>query len=180
MDVTQEKQLLERLCQKDPAAMRWLYDHYSPFLMGVCRRYLPGKADAEDALQDVFIRVFEKIKTFRQLDGSSLQGWMTRIAVNMCISKLRKRKVLDFITLQDEQVVSQEEEPDLDQFSQETIMRAIGALPDGYRTVLNLYVFDQMSHREIASLLGISEGTSASQLHRARGLLWKKLKELKP
>lgn len=170
--------MLERIRKKDGDAIRRLYAEYAPKLMAICHRYVPDRADAEDVLQESFIRIVDKIGTYRERGQGSFEAWMSRIAVNVSIDWLRKRKRLDVVPLQgnQENIIDEEEEPSYEGLSQEEIQAAIRTLPDGYRTVLNLYVFEDKSHREIASLLGISERTSASQLHRARNYLWEILK----
>jgi len=178
MEAAEEKLLLERIRKKDGAAMRRLFDVYAPMLMGLANRYIPDKDDAQDVLQTSFISIFDKIGRFVYQGPGSLQAWMSRITTNACISWLRKRKRLRFAPLPDDLIdESSLEEPEYDTLSQDVIYDAIRCLPDGYRTVLNLYVFEDLSHKEIAQLLGITEGTSASQLHRARALLSKKLKK---
>lgn len=177
MEAAEEKLLLERIREKDGAAMRRLFDCCAPMLMSLANRYIPDKDDAQDVLQTSFISIFDKIDRFVYQGPGSLQAWMGRITTNACISWLRKKKRLMFAPLPEDLIdESSLEEPEYDALSQGVIYDAIRSLPDGYRTVLNLYVFEDLSHKEIAALLGISDGTSASQLHRARALLSKKLK----
>ena len=178
MDAVEEKLLLEKIRKKDGAAMRRLFDACAPILMSLAHRYIPDKDDAQDVLQSSFISIFDKIDRFVYQGPGSLQAWMSRITTNACISWLRKKKRLQFAPLPEDLVdESSLEEPEYDVLSQDVIYKAILSLPDGYRTVLNLYVFEDLSHKEIAALLGITEGTSASQLHRAKALLSKKLKK---
>lgn len=177
MEAAEEQLLLERIRKKEGAAMRRLFDGYAPVLMGLANRYIPDKDDAKDVLQTSFISIFDKIDRFVYQGPGSLQAWMSRITTNACLSWLRKKKRLMFAPLPEDLIdESSLEEPEYDALPQEVIYDAIRSLPDGYRTVLNLYVFEDLSHKEIASLLGITEGTSASQLHRAKALLSKKLK----
>lgn len=173
----EEIQLLNGIHRGDSAAMRRLFDRCAPVLMGLVNRYIPDKEDAQDVLQTSFITIFDKIDRFEYQGPGSLLAWMRRITTNASISWLRRRKRLSFASLPEDIIdESTREEPEYDALSQEVIHKAIRSLPDGYRTVLNLYVFEDYSHREIAALLGITEGTSASQLHRAKAMLWKKLK----
>ena len=177
MEAAEEKQLLESIRRKDSAAMRRLFDLYAPMLMSLASRYIPNKADAQDVLQTSFITIFDKMDRFQYQGPGSLLAWMRRITANASISWLRQRKRLRFAPLPDELPDEASlEEPEYETLTQEAIHTAICSLPDGYRTVLNLYVFEDLSHKEIAELLGITEGTSASQLHRAKAMLWKKLK----
>ena len=178
MEAAEEQQLLEKIRKKDGAAMRRLFDGCAPMLMSLANRYIPDKDDAQDVLQTSFISIFDKIDRFVYQGPGSLQAWMSRITTNACISWLRKKKRLTFASLPDDLIdESSLEEPEYDALSQDAIYDAIRSLPDGYRTVLNLYVFEDLSHKEIATLLGITEGTSASQLHRAKAMLSKKLKK---
>lgn len=177
MEVAEEQLLLERIREKDSAAMRRLYDACAPMLMSLANRYIPDKDDAQDVLQTSFISIFDKIDRFVYKSPGSLQAWMSKITTNACISWLRKKKRLMFVPMPEDLIDEPSlEEPELNALSQEVIYDAIRSLPDGYRTVLNLYVFEDLSHKEIAALLGITEGTSASQLHRAKAMLSKKLK----
>ena len=177
METAEEQLLLEKIRKRDGAAMRRLFDGCAPLLMGLVSRYIPDKDDAQDVLQTSFISIFANIDRFEYQGPGSLQAWMSRITTNACISWLRKRKRLKFAPLSDDLIdESSLEEPEYDALSQDVIFEAIRSLPDGYRTVLNLYVFEDLSHKEIAALLGITEGTSASQLHRAKAMLSKKLK----
>lgn len=157
--------------------MRRLFDAYAPMLMTLAGRYIPDRNDVQDVVQTSFISIFKHFNTFYYRGPGSLVAWMRRITVHTALSWLRKQKRLHFVPLLD--TLSDEnsgEDPEYKSISQETLYDAIRSLPDGYRTVLNLYVFENLNHKEIGSLLGISEGTSASQLHRAKALLFKKLK----
>ena len=157
--------------------MRRLYDRCAPMLMGIASRYIPDHSDAQDVLQASFISIFKKLDKFEYRGPGSLIGWMKRIAANTSINWLRQNKRLRFASLSEDLIdESGTEETPFRSVSQDDVFNAIRALPDGYRTVLNLYVFEDLSHKEIAALLGISEGTSASQLHRAKALLWKMIK----
>lgn len=178
MDILSEKKLLERLRKGDRDAQRRLYERFAPMMMAICHRYIPDRDCAEDVVQECFIKVFGKIGDFEPKGNGSLSAWLSRIAVNGAISWLRERKRMGMEPLT-ELEITEEEEPSYQGLSQADIQAAIRSLPDGYRLVLNMYVFERMSHAEIAAELGITEGTSASQLHRARNLLWKKLKSWK-
>ena len=177
MEAAEEIQLLEGIRKKDGAAMRRLFDVCAPMLMSLANRYIPDKDDAQDVLQTSFISIFDKVNRFVYQGPGSFQAWMNRITTNACISWLRKKKRLRFAPMPEDLMdESSLEEPGHEALSQEVIYNAIRSLPDGYRTVLNLYVFEDLSHKEIAALLGITEGTSASQLHRAKAMLGKILK----
>ena len=170
-----EAQLLERLRSKDPAASRQFYDRYAGYLTAVCLRYVPDKADTKDILQEAFIRMFERIDNFEFRGEGSLKAWAVRIVVNGALKNLQRKKRLHFV--EDLPDLPEEEEPDVEKMPPGVIQRMIEALPDGYRTVFNLYVFEHKSHREIADLLGIKEDSSASQFSRARALLARQIKD---
>ena len=171
--------MLENIRKGDDAAMRRLFDECAPSLLTLTNRYIPDINDAQDVLQTSFITIFKKIDRFEYQGPGSLTAWMRRIASNAAISWLRRKNRISFAPItEDITEETPDEEPDYTAWSQEAIYKAIQSLPDGYRTVLNLYVFENKSHREIAGLLGISEGTSASQLHRAKVKLWNILKSI--
>lgn len=166
--------------------MQMLYERYYSPMLGVCLRYASNYADAEDFVQDGFIKVFNDIHSFK--GKGSLEGWIRRVIINSVLMKLRKtRKEFahdDMETTMDEAAEEpmssgEEEQKDIDvlDFSQEEAVRIIQTLPEGFRKVLNLYVIDGYKHREIAKLLNISVGTSKSQLNRARKLMKQKLIE---
>nr|CRY96219.1 hypothetical protein [uncultured prokaryote] len=146
--------------------------------------YDTGNADheaapAEDILQDSFVKIFSSIGTFSYKGPGSLKAWMSRIAANEALQYLRKQKHTNFLEYTDNipDRTDEEEEPDIGKIPAGAIQKLIEELPDGYRTIFNLFVFEEKSHKEIAGLLGITESTSASQFHRARRILAKKIKD---
>lgn len=161
-------------------AQQELYETLAPYIMVVCCRYLKNEEDARDALQECFIKAFSAISRFKM--DSSIKTWVTRIAVNHCINMLKKQKAL--LSLSENKIEpvwtpSKEEEQRWEELNAEgchfrNVLETMNHLPEGYRTVLNLYALEGYSHEEIAGLLDISVGTSKSQLARAR----RKLKEL--
>ena len=173
-----EAELVRRARLKDTAAVRAIYDSYAQYLFAVCRRYTGDSESAADVLQDSFVKIFTSLDRFEWRGEGSLKSWMRRIAVNEALMYLRSRK-------RDEGFVSSvqppenvpDEEPEVDDIPMPELQRMIAELPEGYRTVFNLYVFENMSHKEIAAALGISENTSYSQFSRAKTLLAKKIKE---
>ncbi|PQA94586.1 RNA polymerase subunit sigma [Chryseobacterium shigense] len=180
MEENKEQILIRRLLTKDEAAWKELFGTYSGNLAGVCNRYISGKDDVHDILQNSFIKMFRSIETFEYRGSGSLKAWMIRITVNEALKHIRQHsgRIQD-TDLSEFPDIPNDEEPDLDEIPQATIMKLIQSLPDGYRTVFNLFVFEQKSHKEIAGLLGIAENSSASQFHRAKGLLIQKIKEFK-
>ncbi len=158
-----------------------LYEKYGGVLMAICLRYTGDREAAEDVLHDGFLRIFESIVQFTYQGEGSLKAWLSKVMVNEALGYLRKRNA------QIQQEVLLDEIPDLpdadnenvEEIPRSALMKMIGELPEGYRTVLNLYVFEDKSHKEIASILGITEHTSSSQYYRAKTLLIKKIKEYK-
>lgn len=170
--MTIDNQLIERLRNNDRKAMQELYDLTVRYLFAVCQRYVVNEEDVRDILQETYIKIFRNISDFRQQEGSSILSWMTRIAVNESLMFLR-RKHKDIFIESDKELPDREEELEIGRFSAEQLHKAIQQLPTGYRVVLNLYAFEDKSHKEIAQLLGIKEASSASQLHRAKNMLRK-------
>jgi len=155
----------------DYTAQRYLYDLYRSKWFMICMRYLPNKADAEDALQNGLIHIFSKLDQFDPEIGD-FGAWTSRIMANDCIQSIRKnQKNMMVQELNNELPVFYTEESALDKISREDIMKIIQKLPSGYRIIFNMYVFEGYSHKEIATQLNISEGTSKSQLFKARKML---------
>ena len=172
-------QLVERIRKKDQRAMSQLYQMYVEELSSVCYRYVPDDNDAKDVLQNSFVKIFTSLSALEYRDEPSFRGWMIKIVVNEALHFLRERKSLLFTELHEADVQqSADEEPASDRISADELHQLISELPDGYRTVINLYSFEGYSHQKIAELLGITPSTSASQLYFAKRLLSKKIKEL--
>ena len=176
-----ESQVLERARNGDRAAVKEIYDRYSGYLAATCSRFLPEPRDQKDVLQESFVKVFTSLDSFDFRGEGSLKAWMRRVLVNECLKALRKRRRSVPLVFEDNvRDVAEEEDtdpPDMSGIPARVIQEMIQGLPEGYRTVFNLYALEDKSHKEIAGLLGITENTSASQLHRARTILAKKIKE---
>lgn len=155
--------------------MRQFYERYADYLTAVCSRYIPEKADAKDILQESFVKMFGALDTFEYRGEGSLKAWSSRIVVNTALKSLRKSGRLRY--MEELPDLPEESEPEVDRVPAPVLQQFIQALPDGYRTVFNLFVFEKKSHREIAALLGIKEDSSASQFFRARALLARKIKQ---
>ena len=155
--------------------MKTLYGQYVGYLTAVCARYIPDDDEVKDILQEAFIKIFDSMDKFSWRGEGSLKAWMTRIVVNDSLKTLRKKKTVPLPATLSE--LPAEEEPAFDAVPLRVIQEMIRKLPDGYRTVFNLFVFEQKSHREIAALLGIREDSSASQYFRARAHLAKKINQ---
>ena len=170
-----EKELLDDIKGGSRDAMHRLYERYIGYAMAVALRYVPVRDDAEDVVQDSFVKVFSSISKFQYRGEGALKGWLLRIVVNEAISFVRQQNRLSMIDEIPDAV--EEEEPDVERIPPSVLTRMIGELPDGYRLVLNMYVFEQKSHKEIAQQLGIKESSSASQYLRAKKLLARKIKD---
>ena len=165
-----EQHILDLFRRGDSSAMDTLYAHYADYLTGVCYRYITNDEDLKDVLQESFIKIFTQITSFEYRGSGSLQAWMTRIAVNESLQLLRRQKN-DPLLLDTELPDLPDEDPDTEELTPDVLVRLLRKLPKGYRTVLNLYVIEGKSHKEIAELLHIKPDSSASQLHRAKNML---------
>ena len=170
-EILSEHSAIANAKKGDATAQRYLYDLYRSKWFMICLRYLPNRADAEDALQNGLINIFTKIRQFDPKIGE-FGGWTSRIIANDCILILRKNsKNLIVSELGNDLPAAYSEENAIDKLSRKEIMKIIQKLPNGYRMIFNMYVFDGYSHKEIAAQLNISEGTSKSQLSKARKML---------
>lgn len=172
-----EQRLLSLVQRGDDEAMRAVYSCYVRYLSAVCARYIPNDEDVKDVLQESFLRIFDGIGSFEYRGKGSLKGWLTKITVNEALKFIRRNDKIEFVDISSHQDIQPEEEPDIDSVPSSVIFQLIRELPDGYRTIFNLYVIENRSHKEIAALLGIKESTSASQLHRAKLLLATKIRQ---
>ena len=171
--------LVERIRQKDQRAMSQLYQMYIRELSSVCYRYVPSEADAKDVLQNSFVKIFTSLPTFEYRSDEALRGWMRRVVASEALLYLRERKRLLFVEQSAEVMeLADADEPQPDLISPDVLHKMISELSVGYRTVINLYVFEGYSHKQIAELLGITESTSASQFYYAKRLLAKRIKEI--
>lgn len=175
-----KEQELSELCrQGSNRARKELYEQYAGRMLGVCIRYAGNRDTAQDLLHDGFLKIFGSFDKFTWRGEGSLRAWMERVMVNTALQFLRKNDVISqSATL--EEIPESYEEPDaeaVESIPQSVLMQFINELPTGYRTVFNLYTFEEKSHKEIAELLGINEKSSASQLFRAKSVLAKKVKE---
>jgi RNA polymerase sigma factor (sigma-70 family) len=142
-----------------------MYKRYAGKMLSVCKRYAGNKEEAEDFLQEGFIRIFDKLHTFS--GNGSLEGWIRRVIVHTALNKLRSRKI--YAVLPDNASIIDENIPDaMSDLGEQDLLKMIAELPAGYRTVFNMFAIDGYDHAEIAAALGITEGTSRSQLAKAR------------
>lgn len=175
----EEQELSVRCRHGDNRARKELYEQYAGRMLGICLRYAGDRDTAQDLVHDGFIKIFGSFDKFTWRGDGSLRAWMERVMVNTALQFLRKNDVMSQ-SIEIEEVPEVLEEPDgssIEIIPQEVLMQFIRELPDGYRTVFNLYTFEEKSHREIAQELGINEKSSASQLFRAKNSLAKRVKE---
>lgn len=174
MAVIVDDTFLKKLKQKDVLACKQLYLQYADAMYAVCKRILQNQVEAEDAQQDGFIKVFDNIHQFR--NESTIGSWIKQIITNTCLNILKKKKIswqeINEKHANESEQESEDEAPT--NFSIEQIKNAIEQLPNGYRVVFNLFMFENYSHLEIAKMLEINESTSKSQLFKAKN----KLKEI--
>ena len=173
-----ERRLVKRLRSGDAGALQDFYALYSGSMSSVCGRYITDRDDMKDVLQECLIRIAEKIADFEYRGPGSLRAWVTRIVINQSLKYLKTRQAHEFARLDyDLPEEPEETEPPLNDIPSEVIYQMIRELPAGYRTIFNLYVFEEKSHQEIAELLGIKPTTSASQLFKAKNLLARRIRE---
>ena len=173
-----EIDLYNRLKVQDRSAMKDFYTSTVGYLGGVCSRYIQDNDKVKDILQEAYIKIFKSIDKFQFRGEGSLKAWVTRIVVNDCLKSLKKNKNLPLLDNMYPDISEEDEsDPGFGDLPMDVILGMIRSLPDGYRAVFNLYVFENKSHKEIASMLGIKENSSASQYFRARMMLIKMIEE---
>lgn len=177
-----EQDLINACIDNDPSAQKILFERFATKMLGVCSRYCPNVEDARDALHEGFIKVFRLIHKFK--GNSTLETWMTRLMINTSIDHYKKSmKFVHYENSEDIHALGDDDQSyyievdDVKKASLQELQMIIQMLPKGYQIVFKLYAVEGYSHKEIASELNITEGTSKSQLARARGQLKKLLKE---
>ncbi len=176
----ENRELIKACKKQDTNAQRELYETYAPRMMGLCMMYCKNSDAAQDMLHDGFIKVFTQIKKYS--GRGSFEGWMRRVFVNTILENFRKEKrklqlISEMEVLEEEVMDENLERLFDDSITEQTLLEMIQELPDGYRTVFSLYIFEDMSHREIAKQLGIKEAASRSQYSRAKSSLKEKINE---
>lgn len=166
-------ELVKQCAKNDRKAQEEIYQLFSGKLFSICLKYSKNKQEAQDNFQDGFITIFDKIGQFKF--KGSFEGWLKRVMVNTILLKYRQKNVLNLVTeeIPDEVIV----DIDDDEVSLDFLLNLIQELPDRYRMVFNLYVLDGYSHKEISKMLHIAEGTSKSNLARARAILKQKIEK---
>jgi RNA polymerase sigma factor (sigma-70 family) len=168
--------IFERCKKNDPQAQRLLYDFFKSKLMGLCRRYAASHEEAQDVLQESFIKIFSKI---HQLETSEkLESWMKSVVVRTAIDQYHKQKAREIIfdRIEEKAFKVEDQVSSLDTVTDEFLIQVVNSLPAGCRMVFNLFAIEGYSHAEIAAMLAVTEGTSRSQYHHAKMLLKEKLK----
>ncbi|WP_188048790.1 RNA polymerase sigma factor [Flavobacterium sp. GP15] len=171
----QEKELIQLAVENNRQAQQQLYTQFSPKMLSVCRQYIKDIHQAEDIMITAFMKVFVNLQNFE--NKGSFEGWIRRIMVNECISFIRVNKKVKYI--EEESYLEESFNNIESKFSINDIQFLIDGLPEGYKMVFNLFAIEGFKHNEIASLLGISEGTSKSQLSHARKMLQGQINKLK-
>jgi RNA polymerase sigma-70 factor (ECF subfamily) len=171
--IPQENDLIEGCVNRDPKMQRLLYERFSSKMYGVCLRYSENTEDANDVMQEGFIKVYQNIGKFR--GEGSFEGWIRRIFIHTSIEHYRKKVKLFNVTEVSENTIEDDKLNVLDSLATKDILKIVGELTPGYKTVFNMHVVEGYSHKEIAQILDITEGTSKSQLARAKGVLKKKI-----
>ena len=170
-----ERQLLDAINSGERAALCRLYDRYSEYAMAIGLRYVPDCDQVRDVLQDSFVRIITSIGRFDYRGEGSLKSWVSRIVANQAVDYIKQHQRLQFTDEMPEDI--NEEEPDVGDIPPDILDSMIGQLPTGYRVVLNLFVFEQLSHRDIAQRLGITERASTSQFFRAKRMLQRMVRD---
>lgn len=176
-----EEQIIEGCKSQKRDAQKALYETHARTMYGICLRYSVDEHAAKDLLQDGFMKVYASISSYES--RGSFEGWMKRIFINLSLERIRKRKTTNFNNPEDIQNLPEEDLKDpFDEdraalISADELLEMVQKLPEGYATVFNLYAVEDYSHKEIAKMLGISEGTSRSQYLRARQALQTMVKE---
>jgi RNA polymerase sigma-70 factor (ECF subfamily) len=166
--------LIKEARQGSAAAQKFLFENWQKKMMLICMRYLKNEQDAEEALLDGFYKFFTSLYQFTYQNEAALHGWLKKIMVTACLMQLRKKNAFAIVSEYDAANVPLPEDA-LNMLNTKEILHLIVQLPIGYRTVFNLYMIEGFSHKEIAQLLQIEEGTSKSQLSKAKLLLQKNL-----
>ena len=172
-----EQQLLERILRSEREAQQELYHRYAGSAIAVAMRYIPDREAARDVVQEAFAKIFAGIAKYNYQGEGSLRSWVMRVVSNEAFNWVRKESHFAFADFPEDE--TPDEEPDVGDIDLEVLQRMIEQLPEGCRVVLNLYVFEQKSHKEIARLLHIKESSSASQYLRAKRMLAKSINEYK-
>ena len=174
---TEEERWLRKALDGDNTATEWIYRKHVRYLSALCSRYITEDEDIKDVLQESFIKIFTSLDSFKYRGEGALKAWMTKITLNETLKFVRNNSRLPIDSTDDKDMnIADGDSMETEDIPTDVLHQFIRELPDGYRTVFNLYVIDDKGHKEIAQLLGIKENTSASQLHKAKSMLAQKIK----
>ena len=174
---TEEERWLRKALDGDNTATEWIYRRHVRYLSALCSRYITEDEDIKDVLQESFIKIFTSLGSFKYRGEGSLKAWMAKITLNETLKFVRNNSRLPIDSIDDKDMnIADGDSMETEDIPPDVLPQFIRELPDGYRTVFNLYVIDDKGHKEIAQLLGIKENTSASQLHKAKSMLAQKIK----
>ena len=174
--MTDEK-LIEGCQRNDRQSQKDLYDNYSRQMYSICLRYCHDQASATDALQEGFIKVYKYIQSYN--NTGNIYNWIKKIIVRACLDQIKKEKVHFSLDIENVNPIDHKYELDInfDDYTYKKILQILECIPPGYKLIFSMYVLDEMSHTEIASMLDITESTSRTQLYKARKLIKKNLLE---
>lgn len=174
---TEEERWLRKALDGENTAIEWIYRKHVRYLSALCSRYITEDEDIKDVLQESFIKIFTSLDSFKYRGEGALKAWMAKITLNETLKFVRNNSRLPIDSIDDKDMnIADGDSMETEDIPTDVLHQFIRELPDGYRTVFNLYVIDDKSHKEIAQLLGIKENTSASQLHKAKSMLAQKIK----
>lgn len=174
---TEEERWLRKALDGGNTAIEWIYRKHVRYLSALCSRYITEDEDIKDVLQESFIKIFTSLDSFKYRGEGALKAWMAKITLNETLKFVRNNSRLPIDSIDDKDMnIADGDSMETEDIPTDVLHQFIRELPDGYRTVFNLYVIDDKSHKEIAQLLGIKENTSASQLHKAKSMLAQKIK----
>ena len=174
---TEEERWLRKALDGDNTAIEWIYRKHVRYLSALCSRYITEDEDIKDVLQESFIKIFTSLDSFKYRGEGALKAWMAKITLNETLKFVRSNSRLPIDSIDDKDMnIADGDSMETEDIPTDVLHQFIRELPDGYRTVFNLYVIDDKSHKKIAQLLGIKENTSASQLHKAKSMLAQKIK----
>lgn len=174
---TEEERWLRKALDGDNTATEWIYRKHVRYLSALCSRYITEDEDIKDVLQESFIKIFTSLDSFKYRGEGALKAWMAKITLNETLKFVRNNSRLPIDGIDDKDInIADDDSMETEDIPTDVLHQFIRELPDGYRTVFNLYVIDDKSHKEIAQLLGIKENTSASQLNKAKSMLAQKIK----
>lgn len=173
---SEEERLIRKTLDGNNDAAERIYYKHVRYLSALCSRYISSDDDIKDVLQESFLKIFSSLKDFKYRGEGSLRAWMAKITLNETLKFIRRNSRFEFVDIENKDWVD-EDDIGTEDIPTELLHRFVRELPDGYRTVFNLYVIEDMSHKQIAALLGIKENSSASQLHKAKAMLAEKIKQ---